>query len=604
MTMKKTSLAAALGTLMAATSAYAQHADTLFVGGDILTMRGAKPEYAEALAVKDGKIAYVGKASGSLRLLGPATQVVNLSGKTLLPGFIDGHGHMIYFGKNLVDADLVNVKDIPELLAQLRKQAERMGPNDWIVGFGYAIHRLKENRHPTIEELDSVSADRPILVVDGSGHNGAGNSGVFKAMKFDANTPDPEGGSFARKADGKSLAGPLEEVALFAVREARPPFTGKLADDAAIGGARVWASFGHTTAQECGVGLGNDDVDIIRNAMDKNLLSVDLYLCAKDTLADDVIAAAQKAAKEYRAAAETPEAADRQQSLVKQAVNSSTDTMKLLLAARPDLDKRYINRVRLGGIKFWLDGSVPTAWFTQPYTTNPPDKSGSYSGFRQIPDAALNATFDKYWTTDIQINMHMNGDAAAEQALKAIELAVGKYGMRDHRPVFIHNTYMRPSQIRRAKKIGAVPTYTVGSIGAIGDLTYKLWGHDRTSFAMPGMTLTRLGMRFSLNHDAPVLPTPSVMALVDAAVNRTTSTGRTIGPKERLSPYLALRAVTAHAAFQIKEEKTKGTLEVGKLADLVVLEQNPLKIDPRTIKDVKVLETIKEGKTIFQRGQP
>jgi predicted amidohydrolase YtcJ len=278
--------------------------------------------------------------------------------------------------------------------------------------------------------------------------------------------------------------------------------------------------------------------------------------------------------------------------------------MKLLLAARPDLDKRYINRVRLGGIKFWLDGSVPTAWFTQPYTTNPPDKSGSYSGFRQIPDAALNATFDKYWTTDIQINMHMNGDAAAEQALKAIELAVGKYGMRDHRPVFIHNTYMRPSQIRRAKKIGAVPTYTVGSIGPIGDLTYKLWGHDRTSFAMPGMTLTRLGMRFSLNHDSPVLPTPSVIALVDAAVNRTTSTGRTIGPKERLSPYLALRAVTAHAAFQIKEEKTKGTLEVGKLADLVVLEQNPLKIDPRTIKDVKVLETIKEGKTIFQRGQP
>ena len=118
---------------------------------------------------------------------------------------------------------------------------------------------------------------------------------------------------------------------------------------------------------------------------------------------------------------------------------------------------------------------------------------------------------------------------------------------------------------------------------------------------MPFNTMERNGIRFTLNHDAPVLPLPDVMGIVDAAVNRTTASGIVVGPGDRASPYLALRAVTAYAAYQIKEEATKGTLETGKLADLVILEQNPLTADPKTIKDIKVLETIKEGRTVFLR---
>ena len=197
--------------------------------------------------------------------------------------------------------------------------------------------------------------------------------------------------------------------------------------------------------------------------------------------------------------------------------------------------------------------------------------------------------------------MHMNGDAAAEQALRAIERAVKLYGMADSRPVFIHATYMRPDQIERMKKLGAIPTFTSGSLLAAGDAAVHYWGADRAAAAMPINTLEEMGVPFSLNHDAPILPKPDVLALVDAAVNRVTGSGQVVGPEQRATPYVALKGVTAYPAYQIKEEKTKGTLEQGKLADLVILEQNPLKVDPHTIKDIKVLETMKEGTTVFAR---
>ena len=567
--------------LSLATPAAAQIADVIYSGGDILTMRGAAADYAESLAVKNGKILFVGPEADVKKHVGAATKTVDLASKTLLPGFIDTHGHMVYFGKNLVDANLFGVKDIPDLIERMKKQAQRTPADGWIVGFGYQARGMKEGRPPTVEELDTISADHPVMIVDSSGHLGAGNSVVFARAGITADTPDPKGGTFARKANGKSLLGPMEETALNVVRSQRPPFTGKLADEAIVGAANVWASHGHTTAQEAGLGLGNDDIGIVVNAIDKQLLPIDLYIAAKDSAVDDALAAAYTVASQY---------------------NPKPDgTREQLLADRPDLDKRYINRVRLGGIQFWLDGSVDTAWFTQPYTTNPAGRTGAYSGYRQIPDAVLDAAFDRYWPTNLQIHMHMNGDAAADQALAAIAKAVKKHGMCDHRPVFVHASWLRPDQIEKMKQFGAVPSFLPSGIVPGGDAVVKLWGPERSAAAMAARTFLRAGLPFTFSHDAPVSPVPSVLALVDAGVNRRTGSGVVVGPDERISPYDALRAVTATAAYQIKEEQTKGTLEPGKLADLVILEKNPLKVDPLTIKDIRVLQTIKEGRTVYAR---
>lgn len=584
-----------------AADAPALPADAIYTGGDILTMAGKDPAYVEALAVENGKIVFAGPAAEAMKLKAADTKVIDLKGHTLLPGFIDTHGHMIYFGKNMIDGDLFGTPDMPDLIARMKKHAENIPEGAWIVGFGYNVTKMKENRHPTIEELDQVTTDRPLMVVDSSGHLGAGNSALFKLMGITAETPDPEGGSFMRKPGSRELAGPMEETALFAVRAKRPPFTGALADRAVTGAVETWASYGQTTAMECGLGLGDDDIDIVKNAIDKNLLKIDLYICAKDTIADKVIAEAASVAADYADAATADPSVVRQDALVAQAAASPGGTATKLLAARPDLDKRYINRVRLGGVKFWLDGSLDTAWFTEPYTNNPPGKTGTYSGFRQISDEVLDAAFDKYWTSNIQVNMHMNGDAAVEQALRSIEKAVAKYGMRDHRPVFIHGTYMRPDQIDRAQTYGAIPSYLTSSLVSGGAGAMFLWGGERGNKAIAAHTLEERGMYFTFSHDAPVTPVPWILPLVDAGVNRVTPNGTVIGPKERVSPYVALKAVTAYAAYQIKEEKTKGTLEEGKLADFVILEQNPLKVDPKTIKDIKILETIKEGETVYSR---
>jgi predicted amidohydrolase YtcJ len=555
-------------------------ADTLYTGGDIITMRGPQPEMAEALAVKNGKIVFVGPLAEAKAVVGPATTTIDLAGKTLLPGFIDTHGHFVYFGKNLVDADLFGCTDIPDLLARMKKQAERTPAGAWIVGFGYQPRQMKENRAPTIEELDGVAADRPVMIVDSSGHLGAGNSRVFDVAGITADTPNPEGGSFTRKTGGTSLAGPMEETALNAVRSKRPPFTGELADAVITGAATLWARYGQTTAMEAGLGLGSDDIEVVVNAIDKNLLPIDLYIAAKDSTVDDTLTAAYGVASAY---------------------NPKPDgTLEKLRAARTDLDKRYVNRVRLGGIKFWLDGSIDTAWFTKPYATNPPGKTGGYSGFRQIPDEVIDAAFDRFWTTEMQIHMHMNGDAAADQALAAIDKAVKKHGMRDARPVFVHASWLRPDQIEKMKTCGAIPSFLPSGIVPGGDGVVKLWGPERAAGSMATRTFLRAGLPFTFSHDAPVSPQPWILALVDAGTNRQSASGQVIGPDERISPYDGLRAVTAMAAYQLKEEKTKGTLEAGKLADLVILEKNPLKVDPVTIKDIAVVETIKEGKTVYR----
>jgi len=560
-------------------------ADSIYSGGEILTMRGQSPEYVESLAVKDGKILAVGRKADVFKLAGPTTRQVDLAGHTLLPGFIDTHGHMVYFGKNLVDADLFGCEDISQLLERMKAHAAHQSAGGWIVGFGYQAKVLTEKRQPSREELDRISSEVPVLIVDSSGHIGAGNSKVFAAVGITADTPDPAGGVFSRSPDGKSLLGPMEETALNAVRSRRPPFTGQLAADAIISAANTWASYGQTTAMEAGLGLGSDDIGIVLNAIEKKLLPIDLYVAAKDSTVDNALAAAYQVGE-----------------VVKEAGQEGS-VAKQLLASRPDLDTRYVNRVRLGGVKFWLDGSLDTAWMQEPYAANPPGKTGAYRAYRQIPDEVLDAAFDRYWPTNFQIHMHMNGDAAADQALAAIEKAVAKHGMHDHRPVFVHASYLRDDQIAKLKKYGAIPSFLTSGLLPGGDAVVRLWGEDRAAQSMAARTMLEEGIPFTFSHDAPVSPQPWILNLVACGVNRRTPSGRVIGPDQRIPPYAALRAVTAAAAWQIKEEQAKGTLEPGKLADLVILEKNPLTAPIDSIHEIAVLETIKEGETVYAAGK-
>jgi predicted amidohydrolase YtcJ len=552
---------------------------TMYYGGDIITMEGDSANYAESVVVKDGKIIFVGNKDEAMKAAGDGHNMIDLQGKTMLPGFIDAHGHMVYYGKNLMDQSLTGVKDIPEIIQRMKSHIAQIPGDGWIVGMGYAPLKMIEQRHPTADELDQISMDRPVLVVHASGHGGSMNHALMKLLHIDEKTVDPAGGEYVREKGSKMPAGPMEETALIDVRNQRPAFTGEAADKVIKEASKIWASNGQTTAMECGLGLGADDISIVENAIEKKILPIDLVVFSKESATDDVVNTAYGISEAYS--------------------SKSTGSASKLLSDRVDLDKRYINRVRLGGIKLWLDGNPVLAWMSEAYATPPPGREPGFKGYGQIPDSVIFSFFDKYWKTNMQINMHVNGDEAIEQALRATEAAIKKHGMSDHRPVFVHCSYARPDQIARMKAVGGIPSFLSFGLYGQGDEVEIIWGTKRASNGMAAQSMLKAGVPFTLSHDAPITP-PMIMPQIWAAVNRVTSSGKVLGADQRVSPYQALQAVTSAAAYQIKEEKSKGTIQAGKLADFVILDNNPLKVTPARITDIKVVQTIKEGNSIFK----
>ena len=552
-----------------------------YTGGDILTMVGDAPRYAEALLVKDGRIAAVGSLAQVQQAGGPGATRIDLAGSTLMPGFIDSHGHLVYATHTMLDADLAGVKDIPELLARLKAHAAEVPEGDRIVGMGYRVEQMTEKRHPTAAELDTVSATRPIGISDGSGHHGVMNTALIREMKFSASTPDPEGGFFSRQPGSRELTGHAAESAWMGVLETRAPLTAAQTRKGVGRAVALWTQNGITTACEMGLGLSGDDIPIAQTIVDEQLLPIDLVMFAKASSAERIITAAYQIQKGRNA--------------------PNTDTGSAMLAARPDLDKRYINRVRLAGIKFWLDGSVDTMFMSRPFTTNPPGvTTPDYRGLRVDPQEQLVEFLDKYWKSNRQIAAHAIGDEANEQFLLALEDVIRRQGMSDGRPIFQHAQFLRPDQIARIKAVNGTPSFTAGGLFPMGDYITSLVP-DRIDWVGAAGSVQRQGVNWTVNTDWPAGVSPSLLYAAWNVVNRVTRSGKPFAPQERVSAYDAMRSLTINGAYQYKEEKTKGTLEVGKLADLVVLDRNPVKVDPMAIKDIQVVQTLKEGVLVYNR---
>lgn len=558
-------------------------ADAIYSGGDILTMVGAEPRYAEALAIGGGRILAVGTREQVMRMAGPGTRQFNLQGQTLMPGFIDAHGHMVYASHSMLDADLTGVKNIPELLARLKQHAAEVPEDERIVGMGYRAEQMAENRHPTAAELDTVSSTRPIMASDGSGHHGAINTALMRELKLGPATPDPEGGFYARKPGSRELAGHVAESAMMHVMASRAPLTPAQVRKGVGRAVALWTANGMTTAAEMGLGLSSDDVEVVRTLIDEQLLPIDLVMFAKASRADRIIDAAYQI-RQNRS-------------------DPNRDTADAMLAARPDLDKRYINRVRLAGIKFWLDGSIDTMFMSSPFTTNPPGVTAKdYRGMQVDPQEQLVAAVEKYWKSNGQIAAHANGDQANEQFLQALEAVIRKKGMSDDRPIFQHAQFLRPDQIQRIKAVGGTPSFTAGGLFAMGDYVGGLVGPQRQGWVGAAASAQKQGLNWTVNTDWPAGVSPSLIFAAWNVVNRQTKSGAVFVPAERVSAYDALRSITINGARQYKEEGSKGTLEVGKLADLVILDRNPLKVEPMAIKDIVVMQTLKEGAAVYTRA--
>lgn len=539
---------------------------TIYYNGDIITMEGDKPQYVEALVQREGQIVYVGDKAGAMEQYGGKAEEVDLQGHTLLPGFIDGHSHFSNFGVQAVVANLLaepdgNVGTIDDLISTMKKWHEENGTEKskgWIIGMGYDDAILKEGRHPTREDLDKVSTEFPVMATHISGHFCAVNSRGLEEIGYDASTKDPEGGVIRRMEGSQEPNGVMEELAAIPpMLKALSPSEQKWVDFYYDKGQEMALSYGYTTAQE-GRAMGNHEQ------------MADLAERGKFKL--DVVSYIDYAFPQY---------------------------------LRTDWNsKQYKNHYRIGGIKLTLDGSPQgrTAWRTEPYLIPPDGQKEGYSGYPAIPDNAdVQAIVDTAFANNWQLLSHTNGDAAADQLIRAVSKASEKYGNNDRRTVLIHGQLLRMDQLDSIKKYDMAASLFPMHTFYWGDWYKQIIGPEKAQQISPIKSALKKGVPVTSHTDAPVA-LPNLMMILHTTVNRVSRSGTVMGPDEQLTPYEALKCITEWSAWQHFEEDRKGTLTAGKLADLVILDQNPLKVDPMTLKDIVVLETIKEGQSVYKRA--
>lgn len=558
---------ATIATLLTLSSAAFSY-DAVYFGGEIITMKGEKPEYVEALAVEKGKIVQVGKKEDVLGRKKDSTKVFDLKGKTLIPGFIDGHGHITQYADALEQAELSpppvgKVESIPDIIGELKALQKRLNIKEGqvIIGSGYDPEYLKEKRHPTAADLDSVFPKNPVILRHVSGHMLVANTLAMKAVKISANTPDPSGGTIVRKAGTKEPEGLIQETAMV-------PFLPMIITKRAMNKEMSllkqamddYAKVGVTTANEALV--TPEKMDVLNYAAKNKLLTIDIVGLPFYLMANEVIGTGKVKWHEY---------------------NSG---------------------LKYAGLKIALDGSPQgkTAFLTEDYLTPVPGCTGHCHGFPNMTQQEVNEIFVKAYKNKVQIYAHCNGDASTDMMIKGHQYAENelKSSGIDRRTVIVHSQVMRPDQLDSYKKFNFYPTFFTNHTYFWGDAHLANLGQKRGSFISPMASAKKKGLKFANHNDAPVTPI-SQLFILWSSVNRISKNGVVVGSAERVSPYVGLQALTSYGAYQYRDEAIKGSLEVGKLADMVVLDANPLKVDPMKIKDIQVVSTIKAGKEIYTK---
>ncbi|MCY4266024.1 MAG: amidohydrolase [Gammaproteobacteria bacterium] len=542
--------------------AQSQYADRIFTGEHIITMDDSP---VTAVAIGGDRIIAVGDELEVMQLQGENTQLVALGEQALLPGFIDAHGHFAGVSRYLDLMDLSSppigtVSNVEDIVLKIRLRIEEMQipEGQLIYGFGYDDSLLAEQRHPNREDLDRASTDHPIVIRHVSGHLLAANSLALEQAGITSITEDPPGGLIRRRAGSQVPDGVLEETAMGFF-----PGTGELLSaDRQIGLRReavdIYASYGITTIQDSNVSM--DYVEMLKAEG------------RQKTFAADIVAIVM--------------------------ANPLTDQE----LATVTHDSEYEGGVRIGGVKFTLDGSPQgrTAWLSQPYTAGPRGAAANYVAYPSYDPQAWLDRIKPLIARGMPVLAHANGDAAIELMIDGVESAVDDGELPDHRSVIIHAQLIRNDQLDRVAALGIIPSYFSAHPFFWGDWHRLSFGDERASFISPIRATIDRGIPWTIHNDAPIVP-PDMMRLVAITVNRETRSGYVLGPEQRATVEEVLQAITLRAAYQYFEEDEKGSITPGKRADLVILEQNPLLVDPSQLASIQVVETIARGRTIFSR---
>lgn len=526
--------------------------EKVFFGGNIITMTDKN---AEAILIKDGKISAVGSKDDIMSMTSSDTEKVDLNGRCLMPAFIDGHSHLTQYAQTLMSSDLSTCRNFEDIINKLKEfqNTNNVQKGEIIVGFGYDHNNLSEKAHPKKDFLDKYFPENPVVLCHVSGHMGVANSLMLKQVGIDKNWTAPEGGFITRGSDGEP-DGYLEENAFFVLRTAMPVPGVETALNLVKRAQKIYLGYGITTIQD-GI-LDEGSFGLLKTASERNELICDVVGYADMKKSSELI----NENKQYA-------------------------------------EGKYINRLKLGGYKIFLDGSPQgrTAWMRQPYLKTLQDNRENYCGYPIYTDDEVKAFADKAKSEGQQLLAHCNGDAAALQFIKAYD------GYTDTRPVIIHGQFLPKEYLPEVKEKGLMPSYFTAHSYYWGDAHIENMGMERAKDISPAKSTAKLGIPFTFHQDTPVLP-PDMIDTIWCAVNRITKKGVSLGDDEKVSVYEALKAVTINGAYEYFEENEKGSLEEGKIADLVILSENPLEVPEKELKRIKVEETYKDGEKVWERN--
>ncbi len=536
--------------------------ERIFYNGKILTMAGADcaeeiRNAPEAVLVKDGVIAAVGLLQDITQMAADNAEKTDLEGKCLMPSFIDAHSHILMNGQMSLFADLSGCQSFGEIIDTLNdyRILNNLSADDVLIGFGYDHNFLKEEAHPDKRVLDQVSVEIPIFILHISGHLACANSAALELAQITAQTPDPEGGMIGRMPEGNEPTGYVEETAMQPLQLAVMPRVKTDYAQMLQNMQKIYIENGITTVQDGAT--TEKDLHALINVNASGQLKIDIvsYLLMS---------------------------------------SGGTDFMK-------QYGKQYAhyqNRLKIGGYKLILDGSPQgrSAWMSQPYLGG----TDGYCGYPWLTDNAVRDYLSTAVGEKKQVLAHCNGDAASEQFITAYESALSENDCKDNlRPVMIHCQTVRDDQLSRMAELSMIASVFVGHVWYWGDIHVKNFGTERGNRISPVKSALDRGVIVNFHQDTPVTK-PDMLHSVWCAVNRVSRAGNIIGKEQAVNVYDALRAVTINAAYQYFEEDTKGSIEIGKRADLVILDRSPLDVEPMDIRDIKVLETIKDGESIFR----
>ncbi len=475
-------------------------AKKLYFNGNVITV-DKNESIKEAVLVENGVIKAVGTNEEILNLKDDETEVVDLEGKTLLPGFIDPHGHIIATAQTLMIVTLGDVTSKEELLERLKKELKENPPqgDKWLIGFGYDNTKFEDGQHPTKFDLDTVSKEIPITVSHASGHLACVNS---KALELYGYVGEdyivPEGGVVRTvSADSKEPNGVLEENAILDSEKKKivvsPGFEDVLRAVERV--QKIYASLGVTTTQDASVELANGYTHIFDACANAGKLIIDI-------------------------------------------MGLATQPVTLQLMNDEGTPKReYKNHYKLGAAKTWLDGSPQgfTAWLSQPYYKIPEGMEEGYCGYGTQTDEVVTQYYVDCISRNIQVHTHVNGDEACAQFLRCYKKALEITGNKnDLRPVMVHCQALRKDQLDDVKEIGAIPTFFNDHVRFWGDLHHdEVFGPERAQNISPMGWALEKGIRFTIHQDPPVKMPNQILAMHNA-VNRKTESGRVLGEHQRI----------------------------------------------------------------------